>query len=85
MNVIVRLGEPFWREIGARSVELLLPDDARVADALDALITRYPILASDLRNGEAHPALFLDEAEARLESRLADGATLHIVWPVSGG
>jgi len=85
MNVIVRLGEPFWRAIGARSVALPLSDDARVADALDALIDRYPILASDLRNSEAHPAMFLDDEEAHPESRLADGAMLHIVWPVSGG
>ena len=85
MRVIVRLGEPFWRTINTRSVELSLPDDAHVTDALDALIARYPMLASDLREGEARPAMFLDDEEARPDSRPAEGATLHIVWPVSGG
>ena len=85
MNVTVRLGEPYWRTIHARAVELSLPEGARVTDALDALVARYPILVPDLREGEARPAMFLDDAEAQSDSRLADGATLHIVWPVSGG
>ncbi len=85
MRVTVRLGEPFWRTIDVRAVELSLPAGARVSDALDALVARYPILVPDLRDGEARPAMFLDDAEAQLNTRLIEGATLHIVWTVSGG
>ena len=85
MRVTVRLGEPFWRTINVRAVELSLPDGARVADALDALVARYPILVPDLREGEARPAIFLDDEEALPGSLLTEGTTIHIVWPVSGG
>lgn len=85
MKVTVRLGEPFWRAINVRAVELSLPDGACVADALAALGAGYPALAPDLRGDEAHPAIFLDEEEARPETRLAEGAKIHVVWPVSGG
>lgn len=81
----VRLGEPFWRAIGVREVRLTLCEGATVADALAALVERYPALARDLRGGEAAPALFVGDEMAAPESRLTDGAQLHIVWPVSGG
>ena len=85
MNVIVHLGEPFWRAAGQREVEVSLAPGACVADALTALINRYPALASDLSGREAHPAVFMGDEQAAPESPLAEGARLHIVWPVSGG
>ena len=85
MKVIVRLGEPFWRTVGAREVEVDLNDDATVADALNALGQRYPALAAELDGAEAQPALFVNDDEARSDSRVFDGATIFILWPVSGG
>ena len=85
MNVTLRLGEPFWRAIQARAVSLQLADDARLADALSALVARYPALAADLSNGEAQPAVFLGDEMASRDSRLREGMEIHIVWLVSGG
>lgn len=81
----VHLGEPFWRAVGQREVRLTLSEGATVADALAALSEHYPALARDLRSGEAAPAVFVNDELATMESRLTDGARLHIVWPVSGG
>ena len=85
MRVTVRLGEPFWRAAGQREAIVALGDGATVAQAIAALAMRYPSLAPELNSDEIKPALFVNYEEARLESPLAEGATLHIVWPVSGG
>lgn len=85
MKVVVHLGEPYWRSINARDVEVALPDCATVAPMLSALLDQYPSLAPDLRDGEVRPAIFVDDAEAQPDMRLHDGSHIHIVWPVSGG
>lgn len=85
MNVTIHLGEPFWRAIQSRSVSLPLADDARLADALSALVERYPALFADLSNAEAQPALFVGDEMASIDSRLSEGASIYIVWPASGG
>lgn len=85
MKVQIHLGEPFWRAAGQRQVEVALAKNATVADAFDVLTKRYPALATEFNNKEALPALFLDDEVAHLDSRLAEGAKLHVVWPVSGG
>ena len=85
MKVTVRLGEPFWRTAGARTIELDLSDGATVADVLIALKQRHPALAAELDGAEAQPALFVNDDEAQPDSQVFDGATIFILWPVSGG
>mgnify|MGYP001562678259 FL=1 len=85
MNVTVHLGEPFWRAVGQREVTLALGDDSVVSDALSALGKQHAALAAELANGEAKPIIFVNDEQAALDSRLADGAKIHVVWPVSGG
>ena len=85
MRVIVHLGEPFWRTVGRREVEVALTEGATVADAFSALKQLHPALAAELENGEAQPAIFVSDEEARLESPLREGEKIHVVWPVSGG
>ncbi len=85
MKVTVYLGEPYWRSINARTIELSLPDRSSVASMLFTLFEQYPALAPDLRDGEVRPAIFVDDGEAQPNKLLSDGAHIHIVWPVSGG
>ena len=85
MKITVRLGEPFWRVAGQRQLTVSVAPDQTVAHAVDALLKRCPALAPEFDNGEVKPALFVNDAEACPETPLADGATLHIVWPISGG
>ncbi|MBI3243043.1 MAG: MoaD/ThiS family protein [Chloroflexi bacterium] len=85
MKVTVRLGEPFWRAAGQREVVLILASAITVAQALEVLARQYPSLAAELNNGEIKPALFINDEAASPESLLTDEATMHIVWPASGG
>ncbi len=83
MCVEVRLAEPFWRTAGVRRLTLELGDGSRVADVLAALGARYPALGREL--AEDPPLVFVGDDEARAETRLAAGSTVHLVWPVAGG
>ena len=83
MNVHVRLAEPFWRTVGQRNLDVELAGGARVADLLAALLAQYPALAQEF--AEAVPLIFVDEDEATGETALADGRTIHLVWPIAGG
>ena len=85
MNVIVHLGEPFWRAAGQRELAVALGEDATVSDALHAVGQRHPALAADLDGAEVTPLVFVGDEEARSDSRLTEGAKIHVVWPVSGG
>ena len=85
MKVTVHLGEPYWRAINARTIELTLSAGSSVAAMLLALFDQYPALAPDLREGEVRPVIFVDDHETQPETPLADGAQIHIVWPISGG
>ena len=84
MNVIVHLGEPFWRAAGQREIALALGEGATVSDALHAVGRRHPALAGDL-GGEVTPMVFVNDEEARTDRRLTEGAKIYVVWPVSGG
>jgi molybdopterin converting factor small subunit len=84
VNVIVHLGEPFWRAAGQREIALALGEGATVSDALHAVGRRHPALAGDL-GGEVTPMVFVNDEEAQADSRLTDGAKIYVVWPVSGG
>ena len=85
MKVFVRLGEPFWRAVGSKSVELALPDGADVTHALKVLAARYPDLEQDLWSDEIRPTILVKDDEALLDTRLEEGTHLTLLWPISGG
>jgi hypothetical protein len=85
VKVTIHLGEPLWRAVGKREVELDMAEGATVADAFAALAQAYPLLGSELGHAEMQPATFMQDAEALPEAPLSAGAKLYILWPLSGG
>ncbi len=85
MRVHVRLGEPLWRQVNTREVELELPSGAVVGDMLEALGRRYPELQSYLVEAEVPPTVFLADAMADLTTPLYDGARPTLIWAAAGG
>ncbi len=83
MRVHVRLGEPFWRVVGQREVEVVLPAGSSLADLLAHLRQMYPDLETEM--GAAPPLLFLDDDEADPETLLSEGDRVHLLWPIAGG
>jgi len=81
MHIKVRLFAAQRELVGARHVELDLPDGSTVADGWTGLVARFPALAPGrdsvrfARNGD-----YADLAEP-----LADGDELAVIPPVSGG
>lgn len=66
---------------GVAQARVTVPDGARVADALDAIVAAHPALAP-LRG---HLAVAQDGAIVRAAEPLRDGAELALLPPVSGG
>jgi molybdopterin synthase catalytic subunit len=66
---------------GRRALALDLPDGATVADALDNLVHDHPALAPLRRT----LAVAVDEAYRSHGAPLAEGSTVAIIPPVSGG
>jgi hypothetical protein len=85
MNVTVRLGEPLWRQIGKREVEIELPDSARVADMISQLAARFPALHPWLDGDEVPPTVFLDETVADPQTLLHEGDRPLLAWALAGG
>jgi len=85
MKITVRLSEPFWRTAGCRETTVGLAPGQTVAQAVEALLKRYPALAAEFHNGEVKPWLFVNDLETDPDMMLTDGAILHVVWPISGG
>jgi hypothetical protein len=85
MKVTIHLGEPLWRSVGRREVELDLADGATVADAFAVLIQAHPALGPDLENGEMQAVTLMNDAEVFPEAPLAPEARLYVLWPLSGG
>jgi sulfur carrier protein ThiS len=95
ITIIVKLGEPFWRKVGQRKLQLALPKDASVQDALARLQSDYPELEPALRGQELGRlsglpvAVFVEDQLVRLEKAgdvtLHSGQRLHILLPVGGG
>ncbi len=93
IHVQVEIGFSFKRELPDDYRDLVLPDGAKVADALHTLAERYPAVASRLftERGEARRdigvlinggnAIRRDGARTRLE----DGDRLTLLPPVGGG
>ncbi|MEK6588706.1 MAG: MoaD/ThiS family protein [Chloroflexota bacterium] len=85
MKICVRLGEPFWRAVGSKTMDLVLPEGADVTHALRALAAKYPELERDLFSDEIRPTILVKDDEARLDTRLEEGTRLTLLWPISGG
>ncbi len=83
MRVKVRLGEPFWRIVGERNLELELSPGSNVRDLLAHLCREFQALEKEFE--EAPPQIFIEDIQAKRDSLLSDGARIHLVWAVSGG
>ncbi len=76
MRITVALFAILRERAGTREVELELPDDARVADALSALQTLV---------GELPVVLAVNRRYASADERLSEGDEIALIPPVSGG
>jgi len=81
MLVHVRLGEPYWRQAGARHLDLDLGHGATVQELLAAIEQRFPALLQ----GDIPPTVFLGEAVVETSAPLTDGAAVTLLWAVAGG
>lgn len=78
---------------GASSVEVDLPDGARVADVLDRLGEQWPVLGRRIRDDTGglrrHVNVFVDGQDVRRTggagTPVADGAVVHVLPSVAGG
>jgi hypothetical protein len=95
ITIIVRLGEPFWRKVGQRTLQLELTAGASVQDVLDRLQSDYPDLEPALRSEGLGRltglpvAVFVGDRLIRPEQAsqvvLHTHQRLHILLPVAGG
>ena len=85
MKVIVRLGEPLWRQVGQRELEVELEPSACVGDLVAHLEAAYPALRPWLDGAEVPPTIFLDEAVADAATPLVDGSRPILSWALAGG
>jgi len=85
VKITVRLGEPLWREVGARELTLDLPETSCVGDLLTHLALAFPSLNPWLGGDEIPPTVFLDEAVADSQTPLHDGARPMLAWALAGG
>ncbi len=83
MRIHVRLGEPFWRVVGQRDLQLEIVPPAQVDDLVNLLQGQYPALEQEL--AESPPHFFVGENQAALDTPLEDGAHIYLVWAVAGG
>ena len=66
---------------GFQRIEIEVPEGSTVAEVMDVLAAQYEVIAT------ARPTLAyaVDEVFQPAETPLADGATLALIPPVSGG
>jgi sulfur carrier protein ThiS len=48
MRITLRLGDPLWRKVGQRRLDLELAEGQTAADALALFTARYPAAGADL-------------------------------------
>ncbi len=85
MKITVRLGEPFWRVMGRQETTVGVAPGQTAAHAVNALLKRYPALAAEFGHEDVQLLLIINNETACSDTPLADGATLQILWPLSGG
>ena len=81
MKVQVKLFAIAREHIGASSVEVDLPANARVQELREELATRYPVLAATLRQMR----FAVNNDYARDEAVIPPAAEVACIPPVSGG
>ena len=67
--------------LGESRMQLTLPDNATVGDALDAIALRYP----KIQASRARLATAVNLSYTQPTHRLSDGDELALIPPVSGG
>lgn len=82
---MVRLGEPLWRQVGKKSVELEFDERATVEVLLNRLLQMHPTLTEFLANEEIPPTIFLNDELVERETPLQDGDCPMVVWAITGG
>jgi molybdopterin converting factor small subunit len=81
MLIHVRLGEPYWREVGQHRVDVDLGPEATVQELLAAIEQRFPTLLQ----ADIPPTVLLGEAVVEASAHLTDGAAVTLLWAVAGG
>jgi molybdopterin converting factor small subunit len=99
MKVTVRLGEPVWRAVGQRRVEIEAPGDTlSLPDLVQRLEAAYPKLRQELGSEDSdadpgsidyHLTFFLKDRMVKpsemATERVGDGEEVMIVLPMAGG
>ncbi len=85
MKIVVKLGEPLWREIGEKQVTLDLQLDATIEDLISELADQYPALQEFLDQAEIPPTVFLADELVNCETKLKERDSPTLIWAVSGG
>jgi hypothetical protein len=99
MRVTVRLGEPVWRAVGQRRVEIEAPGDAlSLPELVQRLEAAYPKLREELGiegpgaepdSLDYHYTFFLKDRMVKpremTTERVGDGEEVMIVLPMAGG
>src|SRR5438067_2778286 len=99
MKVTVRLGEPVWRVVGQRRVEIEAPgSELSLHDLVQRLEAAYPKLheelgtdsnAADPTSLDYHFTFFLKDRMVKphemATERVGDGEEVMIVLPMAGG
>jgi molybdopterin converting factor subunit 1 len=81
MKVEVKLFAGARQRVGAPSVEIELPDNARVLELREAIAARYPALAGAM----GLMRFAVDNEYASDESPISPAAEVACIPPVSGG
>lgn len=94
MRVTLVLPRPLMEfAAGQRRLSLEVCADARLSDALAQLSAPYPALSRRIQdeagNLRRYVNVYVDGEECRqrqgLDTRLQDGATLHVIGSIAGG
>jgi molybdopterin converting factor small subunit len=93
MQIEVSMGDPLWKSVGRRRINLELSDGASVADALAELHDSYPEFEAALEVGATRLGIpFNFFVNRRLvkdsdlgQHKLKEGDTLYILAPIVGG
>ena len=99
MKVTVKLGEPLWRSVGQRRVQIEAPgSDCTLPDLLQQLERAYPQLREELQTSgdsatgdgvDYHFTFFLKDRLVKpaemAGQRVGDGEEVMIVLPMAGG
>lgn len=85
MKIEVKLGEPFWRQVGKKHVTVEIQSGATVQDLIAILGKLYPDLQDFLKQAEVPPTIFLDDEIVDYDTTLSEGDCPTLIWAVSGG